>query len=112
LTVDHTPFSNHNPDTADPNLETAPNYAGPEFEIIREGLRHGYHKDDQQVIECLLAAWQADRTSRIAVWNARKEADAHAAEEAEEICRVRDEEEEAVANEVANHERQKRKGQR
>ncbi|KIK72774.1 hypothetical protein PAXRUDRAFT_21595 [Paxillus rubicundulus Ve08.2h10] len=87
---------------ADPNLETVHNYTRPEFEIIREGLRCGYHEDDQQVIKCLLSAWKANRTSRIAVWNAWKEADTCTVKEAEEIHKACEEEEEAAANEEAD----------
>ncbi|KIK98419.1 hypothetical protein PAXRUDRAFT_9550 [Paxillus rubicundulus Ve08.2h10] len=89
---------------ADPNLETIPNYAGPEFDIIWEGFRCGYHEDDQQAIERLLAAWQADRATRITAWNTWKEAEARAAKEVEEMCRACEEEEEAAANKEAVHE--------
>ncbi|KIJ09688.1 hypothetical protein PAXINDRAFT_87115 [Paxillus involutus ATCC 200175] len=89
---------------AGPNLKTPPNYAGPEFEIIREGLRRGYHEDDQQVIKRLLAAWQADRTNRITAWNVQKGIEARAAEEADQARRLREEEEEMLANEEAERE--------
>ncbi|KIJ08690.1 hypothetical protein PAXINDRAFT_18185 [Paxillus involutus ATCC 200175] len=39
LPVHHTPLSNHKPAMADPNSETVPNCAGPEFKIIQEGLK-------------------------------------------------------------------------
>ncbi|KIK81216.1 hypothetical protein PAXRUDRAFT_15354 [Paxillus rubicundulus Ve08.2h10] len=79
---------------ADPSLKEVPNYANPEFDVIREGLRHGYHENDQQAIECLVAAWQANRETRIVAWIAQKEADLRMAEEAEEACRLLMEEEE------------------
>ncbi|KAF9219594.1 hypothetical protein BS17DRAFT_789041 [Gyrodon lividus] len=41
---------------ADHNLETPPNYAGAELDITREGLRLGYHENDNQVIEHLVGA--------------------------------------------------------
>ncbi|KIK80158.1 hypothetical protein PAXRUDRAFT_15938 [Paxillus rubicundulus Ve08.2h10] len=89
---------------ADPNLEAPPNYASPEFEIICEGFRCGYHEDDQQATECLLAAWQADRMNRIAAWNMQKEVEARAAEEANQAHRLQEEEEELLANEESEHE--------
>ncbi|KIK91077.1 hypothetical protein PAXRUDRAFT_13984 [Paxillus rubicundulus Ve08.2h10] len=63
------------------NLKAPPNYAGPKFDIIREGLRH--------------------RATRIAAWDAQKEAEARAAAEVEKICRLREEEEEFLINEEA-----------
>ncbi|KIK80020.1 hypothetical protein PAXRUDRAFT_16015 [Paxillus rubicundulus Ve08.2h10] len=89
---------------ADLNLEVAPNYAGPEFEIVCEGLRLGYHENNQQAIERLLASWQADRMTRTAAWNVQQEAAAHADREVEEAWRVREEEEEIVATEEAERE--------
>ncbi|KIK81838.1 hypothetical protein PAXRUDRAFT_15038 [Paxillus rubicundulus Ve08.2h10] len=86
---------------ADPNLEAPPNYASPEFEIIHEGLRCRYHEDDQQATEHLLTTWQADRTNRITTWNAQKKVEARAAEEANQACRLQEEEEELLANEEA-----------
>ncbi|KAF8835006.1 hypothetical protein BDN67DRAFT_868507, partial [Paxillus ammoniavirescens] len=86
-------------------LEAPPNYAGPEFDIIREGLRCGYNENDQQAIERLLAAWQADRATRIAAWDTQKEAEARAAAEAEEIHRLCEDEEEFLINEEAKRER-------
>lgn len=56
---------------ADPNLEDVLNYAGDEFAIIREGLRLGYNEDDEQVVARLVAAWKAERATRIEAWNAR-----------------------------------------
>ncbi|KIK84529.1 hypothetical protein PAXRUDRAFT_79425, partial [Paxillus rubicundulus Ve08.2h10] len=88
----------------DPSLEEVPNYANPEFDVIREGLRHGYHENDQQAIKHLVAAWQANRETRIAAWIAQKEADLRMAEEAEEACRLLMEEEEAVARAEAERE--------
>ncbi|KAF8833510.1 hypothetical protein BDN67DRAFT_985986 [Paxillus ammoniavirescens] len=90
---------------ADPNVEAAPNYAGPEFDIICEGLKRGYHKNDQQAIEHLLTTWQADRAIRITTWNAQKEVEARAAAEVKEARRLREEEEEILANEEAERER-------
>ncbi|KIJ11382.1 hypothetical protein PAXINDRAFT_84596, partial [Paxillus involutus ATCC 200175] len=90
---------------ADPNLEAAPNYAGPEFDIIHEGFKRGYHENDQQAIECLLAAWQADRAIRIVTWNVQKEVEARAAAEVEEAHRLCEEEEEILANEETERER-------
>ncbi|KIK72945.1 hypothetical protein PAXRUDRAFT_836346 [Paxillus rubicundulus Ve08.2h10] len=52
---------------ADPSLEEVPNYANPEFDVIREGLRCGYHENDQQAIERLVAAWQANRETSISL---------------------------------------------
>ncbi|KIK74511.1 hypothetical protein PAXRUDRAFT_19803 [Paxillus rubicundulus Ve08.2h10] len=86
---------------ADPNLEAAPNYTGPEFKIVHEGLRLGYHENDQQAIEHLLAAWQANRTTRIAAWNAQQEAAACADRGVEEARSAHEEEEEIVATEEA-----------
>ncbi|KAF8123258.1 hypothetical protein EV363DRAFT_1404015 [Boletus edulis] len=60
---------------ADPNLEELPNYRGDEFAVIRKGLRLGYGENDDQVIERLIAAWQADRATRSAAWNERREAE-------------------------------------
>ncbi|KAF8834212.1 hypothetical protein BDN67DRAFT_915403 [Paxillus ammoniavirescens] len=84
---------------ADPNLKTPPNYTSPEFKIICEGLRCGYHENDQQATKCLLATWQADIMNRIAAWNAQKEVEARAAEAADQAHRLREEEEEMLANE-------------
>ncbi|KAF8835128.1 hypothetical protein BDN67DRAFT_1015814 [Paxillus ammoniavirescens] len=86
---------------ADPDLKIAPNYTGPEFDIICEGLIHGYHENDQQVIERLPAAWQADRATRITTWNVQKETEARAAAEAEEAHRLHEEEEEVLVNKEA-----------
>ncbi|KAF8833212.1 hypothetical protein BDN67DRAFT_1059011 [Paxillus ammoniavirescens] len=86
---------------ADPNLEAPPNYTGPEFDIICEGLRRGYNESDQQAIECLLTAWQADRATRIVAWNAQRDVEARAAAEAEEMRRLREEEEELLINKEA-----------
>ncbi|KIJ16181.1 hypothetical protein PAXINDRAFT_75990, partial [Paxillus involutus ATCC 200175] len=93
---------------ADPNLEAAPNYAGPEFDISHEGLKRGYHENDQQVIEHLLAAWQADRAIRIVTWNMQKEVEARAAAEVEEACRVCEKEEEILANEETEYTEKKK----
>ncbi|KAF9232699.1 hypothetical protein BU15DRAFT_67224 [Melanogaster broomeanus] len=90
---------------ADPNLDVLPNYASKEFNIIHEGLRLGYHENDQQVIERLVNAWQANREVRITAWNAQKEAEARAAEEAEQERRLLEEQEERAAREEAEHER-------
>ncbi|KIK74441.1 hypothetical protein PAXRUDRAFT_835984 [Paxillus rubicundulus Ve08.2h10] len=73
---------------ANPNLETLPNYASPESEIICEGLRRRYHEEDQQVIEHLFAAWQADRMSRIVACNVQKEVKARAVEGADQAHRL------------------------
>ncbi|KIK81459.1 hypothetical protein PAXRUDRAFT_15231 [Paxillus rubicundulus Ve08.2h10] len=86
---------------ADPNLKAPPNYTGPEFDIIREGLRRRYDKSDQQAIECLLAAWQADRATRIVAWNVQREVEARTAAEVEEMCRLHKEEEQLLINEEA-----------
>ncbi|KIJ10177.1 hypothetical protein PAXINDRAFT_86438, partial [Paxillus involutus ATCC 200175] len=55
--------------------------------------------------ERLLAAWQADRATRIAAWNVQKEVEARADAEAEEMRRLREEEEELLVNEEAERER-------
>ncbi|KIJ07198.1 hypothetical protein PAXINDRAFT_90797, partial [Paxillus involutus ATCC 200175] len=57
-----------------------------------------------EVTEHLLAAWQADRTNRVAAWNAQKEVEARATEEANQACRLQEEEEELLANEEAERE--------
>lgn len=85
----------------DPNLEDVPNYAGAEFDLIRAGLRAGYVENDEQVIERLVAAWQANRALRINAWNARREAEARLAEEAkQEHCWLAEEEERAAIAEA------------
>ncbi|KIK78781.1 hypothetical protein PAXRUDRAFT_16686 [Paxillus rubicundulus Ve08.2h10] len=84
---------------ADPSLEEVPNYANLEFDVIREGLRRRYHENDQQAMKRLVAAWQANRETRIVAWIAQKEADLRMAEEAEEAHRLLMEEEEAKETE-------------
>ncbi|KAN0086069.1 hypothetical protein V8E55_007203 [Tylopilus felleus] len=86
---------------ADPNLEAMPNYRGDEFAIIRGGLRQGYNKNDDQVVEHLIAVWEAERNTRIAAWNAQREAKARQAAEAEQERRHQQEEEERAAIEEA-----------
>ena len=86
---------------ADPRLEQPPDYANGDFAIIREGLRIGYAEDDQQVVQRLLAAWEADRTRRAEAWTAAQEAVALAAEEADqERRRLEDEAERLVVEEA------------
>lgn len=86
---------------ADPNLEEVPNYRGQEFAIIRDGLRIAYNENDDQVVECLIAAWQAERETRIAAWNAQREDEARLAQEMERERRLQQEEEDRAANEQA-----------
>ena len=73
---------------ADPNLDVAPDFASPDFDIIRQGLRLGYQVDDQEAIVHLVTAWEANRAARVAAWNAQREADARAAEETELVLRL------------------------
>ncbi|KAF9228253.1 hypothetical protein BS17DRAFT_763781 [Gyrodon lividus] len=94
---------------ADPNLETVPNYAGPEFGLIREGLRLGFHENNQQAIERLVAAWQANRDIHITTWNTQKEDEARAAEIAEQARRLCEEEEERLVREEVEQEHRGRK---
>ncbi|KAG6372176.1 hypothetical protein JVT61DRAFT_7968 [Boletus reticuloceps] len=89
---------------ADPNLEIAPDFASPDFDVIRQGLRLGYQENDQQVIARLTAAWETNKNACVAAWNAQKEADARAAEDVELARRAQEEEEGRLAREEAEHE--------
>ena len=90
---------------ADPNLDVAPDFAGPDFNIIRQGLRLGYQENNQEAIERLVTAWEASRIARTAIWNAQKEADTRVAKEAEAACTAQEEEEEErLAREEAKRE--------
>ncbi|KAF8435506.1 hypothetical protein L210DRAFT_962587, partial [Boletus edulis BED1] len=89
---------------ADPNFEIAPDFASPEFDLVRQGLRLGYQEDDQQVIERLAAAWETNKIACVAAWNAQKEANARAAEEIELAHRAQREEEDRLAREEAERE--------
>ena len=90
---------------ADPRLEQPPDYANGDFAIIREGLRIGYTEDDQQVVQRLLAAWEADRTRRAEAWTTAQEAVALAAEEADQECRHLEDEAERLVVKEPEHER-------
>ena len=89
---------------ADLRLEQPPDYANGDFAIIREGLRIGYAEDDQQVVQRLLAAWEADWTRRAEAWTAAQEAVALAAEEADQERRRLEDEAERLAVEEAERE--------
>ena len=71
------------PPLANPNLEPVPDFRTAEFEIICNGLRMAYNETEDQVVERLIAAWQAARANRIAAWEAHVEEEARIAEEAE-----------------------------
>ena len=71
------------PPLANPNLEPVPDFRTAEFEIICNGLHMAYNETEDQVVECLIAAWQAARANRIAAWEAHVEEEARIAEEAE-----------------------------
>ena len=89
---------------ADPRLEQPPDYASDEFAVIRDGLKIGYGENNRQVVERLLVAWEENHTRRAEVWTAVREAEAHAAEEAEHERRRLDEEADRLANEEAERE--------
>ncbi|KIK72678.1 hypothetical protein PAXRUDRAFT_21706 [Paxillus rubicundulus Ve08.2h10] len=50
---------------ADPSFEEVPNYASPEFDVIRTGLRLGYHENDEQAEAELRAAEEAEEARRL-----------------------------------------------
>lgn len=89
---------------ADPALEQVPDFAGPDYNVIRQGLAAGYQENEQQAVERLIAAWQAGKNTRVAAWNARREAENRAAEEEEEERRRQEEDQERIARELAEAE--------
>ncbi|KAG6372370.1 hypothetical protein JVT61DRAFT_7811 [Boletus reticuloceps] len=89
---------------ADLALEQIPVFASPDYAIIHQGLMAAYEENEQQAIERLIAAWEADRNTCIAAWNAQREAEARAAEEEEQERRRQEEEQERVAREQAEAE--------
>ena len=86
---------------ADPNLDVAPDFTSPNFDIICQGLCLGYQVDDQEAIVCLVTAWEANKAAHVAAWNAQREADTRAAKETEVAHRAQEEEEERLAREEA-----------
>ncbi|KAH0836707.1 hypothetical protein J3R83DRAFT_8436 [Lanmaoa asiatica] len=89
---------------ADPNLEIVPDFASPVFDLIRQGLRLGYQENDEQAVERLIIAWEANKATCVAAWNAQKEIDARIAEEAEIARRELEDEENRLAREEAERE--------
>jgi len=89
---------------ADPNLKVAPDFASPEFDVICQGLRLGYQENDQEVIEWLATAWEANKAARIAAWNLQRAADTRAAQQAKQARREQEEEDERLTREEAEHE--------
>lgn len=90
----------------DPRLEQPPNYTSDDFTIICNGLKAAYGENDQQVIERLLVAWEANHTRRTEAWLEAQEAANHIAEEAEQENRRLEEEVERQAAEEVEHEHQ------
>ena len=88
---------------ADLRLEQPPDYTNGDFAIIHKGLRIGYTEDDQQVVQRLLAAWEADQTRRAEAWTAAQEAVALAAEEADQERRHLEDEAKRLAVKEAEH---------
>lgn len=82
-----------------------PDYANDKFAIICDGLRVGYGKNDQQVVQRLLAVWEADRTIRTQAWMAAQEVAACAIEGAKQERRRLDDEADRLATGEAQHER-------
>ncbi|KAN0097886.1 hypothetical protein V8E55_002332 [Tylopilus felleus] len=90
---------------ADPNLEELPDFHTADYDIVHQGLRMAYNKNDNQAVERLTAAWQTEKDVRIEAWNARQEEEARLEEEANhERQHMREQEEHAAAEEI---ERQK-----
>lgn len=86
---------------ANPALEQVLDFAGPNYNVICQGLTTGYQENEQQAIECLIAAWQVGKNTCVAAWNAQREAKNRAAEEEELECRHQEEDQERIAHKLA-----------
>ncbi|KAG6379024.1 hypothetical protein JVT61DRAFT_11448 [Boletus reticuloceps] len=74
-----------------------PDFAGPDYDIIHQGLISGYQENEQQVVERLIVAWEAGRNTHVAEWNLQREAEARAAEDAEQEHRLQEEDQERIS---------------
>ncbi|KAF9232063.1 hypothetical protein BU15DRAFT_67806 [Melanogaster broomeanus] len=90
---------------ADPSLETRPNFTTKAYRLIWETLMHGADEMAQQVIECLIAAWEDDHNQRIEAWEQQRNIAPWTAEEAEQAQRELEIEALLLAEQEAEHER-------